>query len=105
MTFTAVMNYITLMLCLYIGIVGLGRMFVMGWHSHRRSWQVIYLLMVMAAASNIELVFNENAHAIPLFMLIATAMWFRESRNRWRAGAPDYMKVNAFERKSTHAPL
>lgn len=94
MTLIGLTNYVSVMLCIYIAMVGLGRMAVMGWHSHRRIWQIIYLLMVMAAASNIELVFNENAHAVPFIMLVATALWFRESRNRWRAGAPDYMKVN-----------
>lgn len=81
-------------LCIYIASVAVVRLASMGWHTHRRGWQIIYLLMAMSAASNAMVgSINADANVFLVAGLLAAAMWFYESRNRWRDGPPDYMKV------------
>ena len=93
-TFRIILDFITLCLCAYIFLVGIGRLASMGWWTHRRLWQVIYALLVIWAADNAFLVIKQKDYIAPVLGLIATSMWFHESRNRWRTKAPDYMKVD-----------
>lgn len=98
-----VVNTLNIILSGYIFVIGVNRMAVMGWWTHRRSWQLIYLALVCWAVGNAFLVCDGKGHIIPVIGLFATALWFHESRNRWRIGAPDYMRVDCtFDRMAFH---
>lgn len=91
----AVVNLSILILSGYIFVIGVGRLASMGWNTHKRIWMVVYALMVCAAGGNIFLVLDGKGHAIPILGLLATCLWFHESRNRWKYKAPDYMAKDA----------
>lgn len=91
----AVIDYVIIMLSMYIFVVGIGRLASMGWQTHKHTWISVYALLVMAAGGNIFLVFDGKGHAIPIFGLLATCLWFRESRFRWKDASPQYMKRDA----------
>lgn len=91
----AVIDYIIIALSMYIFVVGIGRLASMGWATHKHTWILVYALLVCAAGGNIFLVFDGKGHAIPIFGLLATCLWFHESRNRWKDAAPAYMARGA----------
>jgi hypothetical protein len=88
-------NYITVALSGYIFVTGTGRLASMGWKTHKHVWILVYALLVCAAGGNIFLVLDGKAHAIPILGLLATCLWFHESRNRWKNTAPVYMQRGA----------
>jgi len=94
-TVQAVVDYVTVMLSMYIFVVGVGRLASMGWATHKRVWMLVYALLVCAAGGNVFLVLDGKAHAIPILGLLATCLWFHESRNRWKTAAPAYMTRGA----------
>jgi len=95
----AIINAIILVLSSYVFVVGVGRLASMGWKTHKHVWLIIYALLVWAAGGNIFLVLDGKGHAIPILGLLATCLWFHESRIRWKDSAPSYMVQGAPEPK------
>lgn len=95
----AIINAVILVLSSYVFVVGVGRLASMGWGTHKHVWLIIYALLVCAAGGNIFLVLDGKGHAIPILGLLATCLWFHESRIRWKDSAPAYMVQGAPESK------
>lgn len=83
-----------LVLCIYVLCVGVVRIGMMGMNTHRRVWQIIYLLLVIWAAVNLTYVLTGRFEPEQVIGLLGSALWFYESRLRWRDKAPDYMKLD-----------
>ena len=83
-------------LCFYIFGIGVTRLSMMSWNTHRKTWQIIYVLLVVWVSMFLLRIFQGVGHWTvgPFCGLLATALWFRESRERWLHRAPDYMASN-----------
>ena len=98
-TIQAIVDYVIIMLSSYVFVVGVGRLASMCWKTHKHAWLIIYALLICAAGGNIFLALDGKGHAIPIFGLLATCLWFHESRIRWKDSAPAYMVQGAPESK------
>ena len=93
----ATLDAASVSLALYIVVVGIGRLAMMSWQTHRKIWQAIYFLLVVAAALYLKaMAEGEATHApVPiLLIMLATAAWFYESKDRWLIRAPDYLAID-----------
>lgn len=93
----AVFDAAVVFLALYIVVVGAGRLAMMSWRTHRRGWQAIYLVLVIAGLLFLKAMAEGDqgqSSFASLLLLGATAAWFHESRDRWKKCAPDYMSIN-----------
>lgn len=89
----SLLDLANVMLCVYIVLVGIIRLSMMSWATHRRPWLVIYALLVLSAAWSLGTLAEGAPHwrLAPFFGYLATALWFHESRERWRDAPPVYM--------------
>lgn len=89
-------------LCIYILSVGLCRMASMGWKVHKRAWIVIYFAAVASAVLYLYYIASGSPHGelAPMCGFISMALWFHESRDRWRTRAPDYMRRDFIDRRT-----
>lgn len=94
-TIQAIVDYVIIMLSSYVFVVGVGRLASMCWKTHKHAWLIIYALLICAAGGNIFLALDGKGHAIPILGLLATCLWFHESRIRWKDKAPAYMSKDA----------
>jgi hypothetical protein len=94
--FDGLIDIFTLALCCYVISIGIGRLAMMSWRTHRRTWQIIYALLVFAAAGFVSVFADGRAHnhIFPFCAFLAAALWFHESRDRWKNHAPPYMAIN-----------
>jgi hypothetical protein len=90
--FNYAVDYVGTACSIYIIFIGIGRLAMMSWETHRRIWQVVYVLLVIWAAGNAMLVFDGKGHVIPIAGMLATCLWFWESRHRWKDNPPHYME-------------
>lgn len=88
----SLIDYAATSCAIYIFVVGVGRLAMMNWKTHRRIWQIVYMLLVWWAAGNVLLVLDGTGHGMAFLGMLATCIWFYESRNRWRDKPPSYME-------------
>lgn len=95
-TFNSLLDASTTSFCAYIAFVGIGRMALMSWATHRRCWILIYFLLVLSAVLFIYYIAAGEPHGqiAPFTTFMATALWFYESRERWERQAPSHMLRN-----------
>lgn len=93
-------------LCGYVVFVGIGRMALMSWKTHKRVWILIYFALVLSCILYLYYMAVGAPHGQlgPLSIYIATALWFHESRDRWELRAPPHMLRARTAEERTRAP-